>query len=300
MRGQVVAATELGNDNTEGQERAVKRSRVREEASGDEEASTSEQSKNKHIKPSNSSQVHNASTGQAINYSSQETNVHTSQADKDKPSKKTSCNAITSQAKQSLSNNKQAVTSQVPVNNDKPSLATKQAMQPGIEEDWESSTVTTAEETKWDSDGSDSDWEDVDEPENDSVAKQSSPQYTGLEPPRLESGVRISGANKRQLRRENKKKRQQRQLDQAEQTYWSIYKGDFELPEAKEELESWRNMMCPRGLALHHPAAAKLLQYATGGCPANTGQNFSTRNAPGAQDSRALGGQHSLYLPTIN
>jgi hypothetical protein len=33
--------------------------------------------------------------------------------------------------------------------------------------------------------------------------------------------------------------------------------------------------MCPRGLALHHPAAAKLLEYATGGCPANTGRNWS-------------------------
>jgi hypothetical protein len=97
-----------------------------------------------------------------------------------------------------------------------------------------------------------------------------------LNTPRLESGARISGLNKRQLRRENKKRRQQKQMEQAEQTYWSIYKGDFELPEAKEELKSWRNMMCPRGLALHHPAAAKLSQYyAMGGCPTNTGKNWS-------------------------
>lgn len=31
--------------------------------------------------------------------------------------------------------------------------------------------------------------------------------------------------------------------------------------------------MCPSNLALHHPAANTLLQYATGGCPTNTGQN---------------------------
>jgi hypothetical protein len=33
--------------------------------------------------------------------------------------------------------------------------------------------------------------------------------------------------------------------------------------------------MCPSNLALHHPAAAKLLQYATGGCPCNTGKPWT-------------------------
>ena len=33
--------------------------------------------------------------------------------------------------------------------------------------------------------------------------------------------------------------------------------------------------MCPSNLALHHPAAAKLLQYATGGCPSNTGRPWT-------------------------
>ena len=33
--------------------------------------------------------------------------------------------------------------------------------------------------------------------------------------------------------------------------------------------------MCPRGLALHHPAAGALLKYATGGCPVNSGQNWT-------------------------
>jgi hypothetical protein len=33
--------------------------------------------------------------------------------------------------------------------------------------------------------------------------------------------------------------------------------------------------MCPRNLALDHPAAAKLLQYATGGCPVNSGKPWT-------------------------
>jgi hypothetical protein len=33
--------------------------------------------------------------------------------------------------------------------------------------------------------------------------------------------------------------------------------------------------MCPRGLALRHPAAGALLEYATGGCPVNTGKNWT-------------------------
>ena len=35
--------------------------------------------------------------------------------------------------------------------------------------------------------------------------------------------------------------------------------------------------MCPVGLALHHPAADHLLEYATGGCPVKTGQRWSKR-----------------------
>ena len=33
--------------------------------------------------------------------------------------------------------------------------------------------------------------------------------------------------------------------------------------------------MCPAGLALHHPAADKLLTYATLGCPTKTGRNWT-------------------------
>jgi hypothetical protein len=35
--------------------------------------------------------------------------------------------------------------------------------------------------------------------------------------------------------------------------------------------------MCPRGIALHHPAAGHLLAYATGGCPTNPGLNWTAQ-----------------------
>jgi hypothetical protein len=100
----------------------------------------------------------------------------------------------------------------------------------------------------------------------------------GLAPQRVASGKRVTGENKRQLRRENKAKRQRLQAEQDETvTHWIKYTGDFELPPAKENPKKWRNSMCPRArdLALHHPAAETLLQYATGGCPCNTGKPWT-------------------------
>ena len=40
-------------------------------------------------------------------------------------------------------------------------------------------------------------------------------------------------------------------------------------------MDDYIGEMCPRGLALHHPAAGKLLQYATGGCPVNSGKSWT-------------------------
>jgi hypothetical protein len=59
---------------------------------------------------------------------------------------------------------------------------------------------------------------------------------------------------------------------QREAIFWSEHRGEFKVPEKRQALTKWRNQMCPTNLALDHPAAAKLLQYATGGCPANTGK----------------------------
>ena len=84
----------------------------------------------------------------------------------------------------------------------------------------------------------------------------------------------MNGSNKQVLRRENKLKRKSRQMAQDKQSYWHKYDGlaveTTEMDDVKE-LEEYVGEMCPKGLALHHPAAAKLLQYATGGCPVNAG-----------------------------
>jgi hypothetical protein len=62
-------------------------------------------------------------------------------------------------------------------------------------------------------------------------------RYPGLRAPKLKSGDRINGANKRQHRRENKAKRIAKQEAQEEGTYWSTHQGTFSMPETKEELE---------------------------------------------------------------
>jgi hypothetical protein len=97
----------------------------------------------------------------------------------------------------------------------------------------------------------------------------------GLGPPRLSNGARIDGKNKRQHKRENKITRQKLQENQEEPHYWTAYQGDFEVPERQDNPTSWKGSMCPRNLALEHPAAEKLLQYATGGCPCNSGKPWT-------------------------
>jgi hypothetical protein len=90
------------------------------------------------------------------------------------------------------------------------------------------------------------------------------------------SGERVGGHNKKRLRAENKQKRVHRQLAQDKPSYWTLQEGNFKEPTAVAELDDYIGEMCPKGLALHHPAAAKLLQYATGGCPVNSGQPWTT------------------------
>jgi hypothetical protein len=101
------------------------------------------------------------------------------------------------------------------------------------------------------------------------------PAWPGLKPPELQTGERINGDNKRKLKRENKARRIEKQATQQENSYWSRHKGEFKIPVPKQGITKWVGEMCPQNLALHHPAAEKLLQYAAGGCPANTGRPWS-------------------------
>jgi hypothetical protein len=62
------------------------------------------------------------------------------------------------------------------------------------------------------------------------------------------------------------------QATQPKTTYWETHKGEVQLSEDTQEQPAYRNEMCPNRLALHHPAAATLKEYATYGCPAKTGK----------------------------
>ena len=105
----------------------------------------------------------------------------------------------------------------------------------------------------------------------DASTQDANGRWPGLAFPVLASGARVDGSNKRLHRRENKHKRISKQEAQEETSYWAWQQGLFAIPTPKARPKKWRNNMCPSNLALHHPAANTLLQYATGGCPTNTG-----------------------------
>ena len=120
-----------------------------------------------------------------------------------------------------------------------------------------------------------SDGESLGAERGDTEAATNTSQWPGLNPPRINGQIPVNGSNKRQLKRQNKARRIDKQLNQTGATYWSTHQGTFKAPRQRESLEKWRGDMCPRGLALHHPAAGKLLQYAIKGCPSKTGKPWT-------------------------
>ena len=101
-------------------------------------------------------------------------------------------------------------------------------------------------------------------------------ENSGLEQPRLNSGENVTGATKEKHRKENKRKRQQKQIQQTPQpSFWEKYKGQFSIPTPKTTRDEYRGQMCPSGAALEHPAADILLDYAHGGCPVNSGSDWT-------------------------
>ena len=62
---------------------------------------------------------------------------------------------------------------------------------------------------------------------------------------------------------------------QVSKDYWSHHRGEFSIPSPKQGPTTYKGSMCPAGLALHHPAAGKLLQFATKGCPTMTGKPWT-------------------------
>ena len=54
-------------------------------------------------------------------------------------------------------------------------------------------------------------------------------------------------------------------------SYWANHQGLYNIPTPKMAPSKFCGQMCPTGLALDHPAAQVLLDYAHRGCPVNTG-----------------------------
>ncbi len=63
-----------------------------------------------------------------------------------------------------------------------------------------------------------------------------------------------------------------------------IYQGEFELPVPPTPLEMHRGEMCPSGMVLLHPAADLLKEWATYGCPTNTGKPWTQDQMQAAVD----------------
>ena len=89
--------------------------------------------------------------------------------------------------------------------------------------------------------------------------------------PIFPSGDPVSGSHEDRLHWKSltKQRRQQLQCQQAEQSYWTEHDGSFEASVrfSHPEKHEFRGGMCPSNLALQHPAAPLLQQYATEGCP---------------------------------
>jgi hypothetical protein len=99
--------------------------------------------------------------------------------------------------------------------------------------------------------------------------------FHGLTAPRLLSGEPVVGEGKQRHRLENKRKRISLQVEQEPTSYWTHFEGKSTLPHPVQNPTEWKGQMCPRNLAMHHPAAATLLQYATGGCPVKSGSPWT-------------------------
>ena len=85
----------------------------------------------------------------------------------------------------------------------------------------------------------------------------------------------MTGVTKETHRLENKRRRQTKQAQQPEVNYWKSHVGRFVIPTKASKPVNYRGKMCPTGLSADHPAGKLLLEYATGGCPTNTGRPWT-------------------------
>ncbi len=94
----------------------------------------------------------------------------------------------------------------------------------------------------------------------------------------------MTGADTPQHRIENKRRQKALLATQVLRTQWTIYQGEFDLLSPLTALASHWGEMCPSGLALHHPAAELLKEWATCGCPTCTGKSWTPAEMQEAVD----------------
>jgi hypothetical protein len=100
--------------------------------------------------------------------------------------------------------------------------------------------------------------------------------YKGLNPPVLNNGEPATGFTTLRLRIENKRRRITKQLQQRfNHKVWKQHNGTTSPSIPHTPRPQHQNNMCPTGLALQHPAAPLLLDYAMHGCPVQMGKPWT-------------------------
>ena len=98
----------------------------------------------------------------------------------------------------------------------------------------------------------------------------------GLAPPTLtDTNTEVTGDDRKQLRKQNKRQKQLRKAEQTPTSHWTEHTGavTYASTPMPRTRDTYRNSMCPTGRALHHPSAETLREWATFGCPTRTGRN---------------------------
>ena len=90
----------------------------------------------------------------------------------------------------------------------------------------------------------------------------------GLAPPRIsDTNEEATGDDRKKLRLQNKRRRQRLKDTQQPQSLWTNHTGTvpYESTPLPRDRGAYRNLMCPTGRALCHPAADMLREWATFG-----------------------------------
>jgi hypothetical protein len=103
------------------------------------------------------------------------------------------------------------------------------------------------------------------------------------------------GANKKRMCAGNRKRRWALQQAERATPLWMMHEGTQILPVQAENKSrpAYHNSMCPAGLAVEHPAAAILMEWALFGCPTMTGKPWTQVDINKAIKQRP----HQLALP---